>query len=230
MSPSAMSFRRCFLACCLSLALTGCSAKTELRAVGMPASPLSIAEGRRLLDEGRAAEAVAAFRKLIRQEGDDLRALNGLAIAYSELGRPDLAAEMFSRALAMAPGDPATLNNIGFAALRRANVPLARHYLEKASGQKSDHQEIAGNLEGLAVLEEIDRGQNRTPDRLRQALHATPERSRAVHHVTLRTDVFETASLVSPTPTSTLAPTPAPNASPTAMIDFTAVIDPFSHR
>lgn len=223
MSPSCRSFLRCIVACCAMFAATGCSAKPELRAIGAPAAAVSIGEGKGLLEQGRAVEAVAAFRALLRRNGDDLQGLNGLAIAYSELGRPDLAAEMFARALAMAPDDPATLNNIGFAALRRANTPLARHYLKKASGRNSDHQEILGNLEGLAFLEAIDRGAYRSASKLGRTFDATSDSSPVVRRIAYRSahqsDDPETASPVSPTPQL--------NASPTAMVDFTAVVDPF---
>jgi Flp pilus assembly protein TadD len=110
-------------------------------------------EARHLLDQGRAVEAVSAFRALLREDSSDLRGLNGLGIAYSELGRTDLSAEMFARALALSPDDPATLNNIGFSALRRAEPVVARHYLEKAKKRQSAHQEIDGNLIRLATLE-----------------------------------------------------------------------------
>jgi len=138
--------------------LSACSDKPDLRVAGKAPSPISFAEGKRLLEAGRAAEAVTAFRTRLREYGADLQGLNGLAIAYSELGRPDLAADMFGRALTLKPNDPATLNNIGFSALRRADVVLARHYLEKAQQGEGGFDEIDGNLERLALFETFDKG------------------------------------------------------------------------
>ena len=77
-----------------SCAVGACGSAPELRLAGETASPASLAEGRRLLEEGRAVEAASAFRRHLRENGSDLKGLNGLAIAYGELGRPDLAAEI----------------------------------------------------------------------------------------------------------------------------------------
>ncbi|MDH3662417.1 MAG: tetratricopeptide repeat protein [Alphaproteobacteria bacterium] len=207
MMPSAQSASNRWLPACLCalIAASGCSAGPDLRVSNQDAPLASIAEGRQLLDQGRAVEAVSAFRRYLRREGGDLRGLNGLAIAYSELGRQDLAAEMFARALALAPDDPATLNNIGFSALRRADARLARRYLEKARGQSGDLEEIEGNLARLALLEAIER-RPASPPTYRQAMQAArQDRS------------------------SSIAPDATPSApSPAALIDFTAVNDPFS--
>ena len=137
------------------LILTGCQVSPDIRLAQAPASTVSITEGRRHLEDGRADMAVTAFRQVLRKDRKDLQALNGLAIAYSELGREDLATEMFSRALSIAPNDAATLNNIGFSALRRADAMLARHYLMKAQSRNADLEEVEGNLARLAMLETI---------------------------------------------------------------------------
>ena len=216
---------RSFVVCAV-LAVTGCGAKLDLRPVDQDISTVSLAQGRQLLDQGRATEAVATFRKLLRQGGDGLQGLNGLAIAYSELGRPDLAAEMFSRALAIAPNDPATLNNIGFSALRRADASLARHYLKKASLRKGDqdHDEIQGNLARLALLERLERMPSRRPAMTRAALFSRHKLSAPVNLLKLpkNSEYAATAAALldaSPSASSTVT-----------MVDFTAVIDPFSDQ
>lgn len=206
---------------CALLVMAGCSVQPALRPVGQHASPVSMLQARQLLDQGRAAEAVAAFRKLLRQGDDDLRGLNGLAIAYSELGRPDLAAEMFSRALAIAPDDPATLNNIGFSALRRADASLARHYLEKADRRRGDHEEIEGNLARLALLERFERMPPTRPAMTRAALFSRDERSASVKHLKLPVNSEQAAVAV-------VALDVAPSA--VTIVDFMTVIDPFSDQ
>lgn len=191
------------------MAMGGCSAGPDVQIAGEPAPGISIAEGRRLLEEGRAVEAVTAFRQLLRRQGADLQALNGLAIAYSELGRADLATEMFSRALTMAPDDAATLNNIGFSALRRADVMLARHYLTRAHGRNGELEEIEGNLARLALLERIELRSAPAfvlPAFVEKDATQVVERSPVSHG-----DEAE----VSRDPTTT-------------MIDFTTVMDPFA--
>jgi Tfp pilus assembly protein PilF len=131
----------------------GSGQKPLLRLADLGSTEASFEEGRRLLDRGHVAKAVTAFRAALRRDGPTAPVLNGLAIAYAELGRPAEAADMFSRALAIAPDDPATLNNIGFAALRRADTVLARLYLERAERQGSSEDKIGGNLARLARLE-----------------------------------------------------------------------------
>jgi len=116
------------LAWCLGLIsflmLTACAARVESELKGARENRLTFSGARQLLDQGQAIQAVAAFRALLREDPSDLGGLNGLAIAYSELGKTDLAAEIFARALVLSPDDPATLNNIGFSALRRAEPAL----------------------------------------------------------------------------------------------------------
>ncbi|MEM9626556.1 MAG: tetratricopeptide repeat protein [Pseudomonadota bacterium] len=204
------------------LGLYGCSTGPELRtSTSLAASP-SKSEGKRLLEEGRAVEAVASFRRHLREEGADLRVLNGLAIAYSELGKPDLAAEIFSRALTMAPDDPATLNNIGFAALRRADKNLARRYLKKAQLKGSGFDKIKGNLAGLDWLEGLERKHPKGPH-LAQAL--LPAKGRPPNTPLLVSLPKGGTAIPS---TRNALPDQPQQSPPSFMLDFTTVVDPFS--
>ncbi len=106
-----------------------------------------------LIDQGKAVEAATAFRSLLRADGPSLPVFNGLAIAHAELGRPDLAADFFAQALALSPDDPVTLNNIGFAALRRQDTNLARRYLQMAKKVGEGTPEINANLNALERFE-----------------------------------------------------------------------------
>jgi tetratricopeptide (TPR) repeat protein len=64
-----------------------------------------LAAGRQALDDGQLSAAVAAFRNAKQVPDQAADACNGLAIAYSQLGRPDLAERYFRTAVAMAPGE-----------------------------------------------------------------------------------------------------------------------------
>jgi tetratricopeptide (TPR) repeat protein len=64
-----------------------------------------LAAGRAALDNGQLSEAIVAFRNAKQVPGLAADASNGLAIAYSQLGRPDLAERYFRLAVAMAPGE-----------------------------------------------------------------------------------------------------------------------------
>jgi Flp pilus assembly protein TadD len=222
--PLLADARRIALLLAALLAIAGCAAGPELRIAGGPQTPGSMAEGRRLLDQGKAAEAVAAFRRQLREDGANLAVLNGLGIAYSELGRPDLAAEMFARALALAPDDAATLNNIGFAALRRADAPLARLYLEKARRQDGGLEKIDGNLARLALLEAQGRRRPAASALKQAAFHADDGSAAAVIRL-------PRPGRTSPPSAGSRRQAPQPAAPPsTDMIDFLAVTDPFAKR
>jgi hypothetical protein len=61
--------------------------------------------GRRALDDGRLADAVASFRIAGALPKQAAGASNGLAVAYARLGRADLAERYFRQAIALAPQD-----------------------------------------------------------------------------------------------------------------------------
>jgi hypothetical protein len=168
------------LAAALGLAsLTACGAGTsgpEVRPVteiggwrpeGGPDS--SYERGKRHLQHGRYGLAIADFRAALAREGADTDILNGLAIAYAELGRDELSVRYFQRALELAPSSVATLNNIGFAALRRGRLELARLYLGRALGLSRGDQHVANNWAMLASVEAIE------PDPERRWEPAAPE-------------------------------------------------------
>ncbi len=218
------SFGRTFGIQLVLLLMSACGAGPDLRVADEVVPEVSAGEGKRLLEEGRAVDAVAAFRRRMREDGKDLQALNGLAIAYGELGRTDLAAEMFSRALAMSPNDPATLNNIGFAALRRADERLARHYLEKARQGDGRLEKIEGNLAQLAWLEKIDRRRAMTTTLKSAAITSEARPSYRGTRISLLGGQKQAATIAS------VPKVPRPGRLPRSMIDFTAVNDPFSQR
>lgn len=64
-----------------------------------------LAAGRAALDNGQLSDAIVAFRNAKQVPALAADACNGLAIAYSQLGRPDLAERYFRTAVAMAPGE-----------------------------------------------------------------------------------------------------------------------------
>jgi Flp pilus assembly protein TadD len=201
--------------------LGACRSVPELRPSAENASPASFEEGKRLLEEGRTVEAVSTFRRHLREKGADLNGLNALAIAYAELGHADLAAEMFGRALALKPDDAATLNNIGFAALRRADGRLARRYLEQARRQGDMLDEIDGNIERLHLLEMVEAVRSRSPALRQAAWHGPEQQPSAVVHLSIRKPTPRT-------PTPSAEETATPTSPKPELIDFMTVNDPFS--
>lgn len=85
-----------------------------------------LAAGRVALEEGRHAEAIAAFSRLRGEPGYDAEACNGLAVAWAGIGRDDLAAAYFRRALALAPGEQRYRRNLALFEARQETVRAAR--------------------------------------------------------------------------------------------------------
>lgn len=147
---------RFFLILAVACALSGCGGEPAIRIAEADVSlteKLTFDQARTLVDRGKVTEAISLLRNLSREGGPSVSILNGLAIAHAELGRPDLAADYFAKALAIRPEDPMTLNNIGFAAIRRKETRMARHYLERAARAGEGMATIGGNLSILDRLE-----------------------------------------------------------------------------
>ena len=107
------SIRKCALAGCASIFVSGCamqqSAAPEFRVssstpVAVPGASM-LQRGRAQLDAGLNALAIEAFRAEIRTNADAADAYNGLAVAYGRIGRDDLAQRYFETALAKDPGN-----------------------------------------------------------------------------------------------------------------------------
>jgi len=98
----------------LSFAVASCAApapQTQIRSVGALPSSGDVAEGEAQLAIGNVALAMETFRKAIREQPTDVRALAGLALSYERMGRLDLSRKWLETALATAPDDPALLRN-----------------------------------------------------------------------------------------------------------------------
>lgn len=96
---------------------------------------LRLDTGRANLAAGRPASAIVAFRQASYDARFAGEAYNGMAIAFDQIGRADLAARYFARAMAAAPGDERFVRNLakfeartGVAlATAPVNAPVAAH-------------------------------------------------------------------------------------------------------
>jgi len=120
-----VEMRRCWktvvLAAMLAAPLGGCSlfpgvklfarhdAKSMrpamLAAQHEPGAPMTLA-GRGELDAGRPGEAVEKFQKALANGEPIAAALNGMAVAYARMDRPDLAERFFREAVSVDPAEP----------------------------------------------------------------------------------------------------------------------------
>ncbi len=94
----------------------------------------------------RLDQAEKDFRKVLKIEPDNVRALN--ALGYTLADRTDRYQEALGyvqRALAQTPDDPAVLDSMGWVLYRLNRLPEARDYLQKAYDKTKD-SEIAAHL------------------------------------------------------------------------------------
>src|SRR3990170_780712 len=118
-----------------ALALAACAAqKSEIEvrarpgsvAAGPKALPLRIAEAHVQLALGNVALASESYRKALRDDPESLAALVGLASAYDQMGRHDLARRYYEVALALAPDSIELLGALAVSLERGGDVTQAR--------------------------------------------------------------------------------------------------------
>jgi len=96
--------------------------------------------GKAALVKGEIGGAVESFRRALRADPASISALNGLAVAYDEIGRFDVAQGLYRRALTLAPHSTETLNNLGRSLVRQGSAGTALPYLTAAREHASPTQ------------------------------------------------------------------------------------------
>ena len=96
-------------------ALTGCAMSPGLSGIrpvgGVAVGQTSVAAGNELVARGQYGLAIAAYRRVLRLDPANSRAIEGLAISYELLGRLDLSDRYYQEALALAPRNPRIYQN-----------------------------------------------------------------------------------------------------------------------
>jgi len=144
------------------------------------------AHGKVHLREGRLGLAVQSFRMALNINPRSVAALNGLGAAYDQLKRFDLADKAYLDALALAPADSVTLNNLGWSRVMRGEPQLGAFYLRQALDETPDHPVMRANLR--VAVTAADEGD--TPPRLMSAAGPMPVPSlerRSAREVLVRT-------------------------------------------
>ncbi len=110
--------------------------------------------GKSLLALENVPEALAAFRKALVADPRSVDALNGVAVCYDRLGRPDVSRGFYEAALLIDPDDPVTLNNLGFALVITGDYAAARVPLQRAaaSDQPAARASAQRTLELIASI------------------------------------------------------------------------------
>lgn len=108
--------------------------------------------GKSLLALNNVPEALAAFPRALIANPNSVDALNGVAVCYDHLGRPDVSRGFYETALLIAPDDAVTLNNYGFALMMAGDRSAARAPLERAAAGDLAEPSAAA-LRTLALLD-----------------------------------------------------------------------------
>ena len=119
--------------------LGGCAAGPDKSAYDMlvgaadkEAALTGYENGKMFLDSGDCVKAIEAFNADISNNVSPVRALNGKAVAYDRLGRPDLAQVYLNQAYGIKPDSPVTLNNMAYLRLEQGDPAGALALAERA--------------------------------------------------------------------------------------------------
>lgn len=123
-----------------------------------PNDDLSI--GKKYYRQGSYGLAERHFRKAVELTPRDAEAWVGLAAAYDQLHRFDLADRAYAQAIKLIGQTPEIMNNQGFSYILRSDYRRARAILLAAQAKAPDNLHIAANLQLLAKAERKAKGIN----------------------------------------------------------------------
>lgn len=89
------------------------------------------------------------YRRAVERHPENAESWLGLAAAYDQLGRFDLADRAYKNTLKLTGPIPAVLNNQGYSYLLRGDLASARRALDKALAADPNNPHVKGNLELL---------------------------------------------------------------------------------
>lgn len=110
-----------------------------------------VARARQLQGEGRAAEALRAWRLAAALAPQDPQVLHHLGIALAQQGHLGEALLALRRADTLAPDNPTLLNNLGYVLLLDGQHEPARRLFERALRLAPEHPRAQQNLARLSV-------------------------------------------------------------------------------
>ena len=149
-------------------------------------------DGKQHLAAGRYQVAIERFGQALAEDRRSLDALNGLAIAYTRLGRVDVAQSYFERALQVDPKSTLTLNNYGWSLVEQRRLRNAKPFLELAlhHAAEADMPVVAANIESL--------GQATPPGLVAALENGTPEAAPAQRFIRLAANVHRLETKAGP--------------------------------
>lgn len=88
--------------------------------------------GKKLLEMGRASDAIGVLEPLANSGKADWKLLSALGSAYDQDGQHGAAREQYQKALAAKPNDISVMNNMGMSYALEGNLPAAEKVLREA--------------------------------------------------------------------------------------------------
>ncbi|MEL6290456.1 MAG: tetratricopeptide repeat protein [Pseudomonadota bacterium] len=137
----------------LSVVASACSTAGVLDKPGLlneQAHPATeFAKAKAQFADGNFGKAVKLFEAGIERDAKDAEGWLGLAAAYDQTGRFDLADKAYGRTRELLGDTPTILNNQGYSYLLRGDLKRARRYLVKAALAEPTNPHIQNNIELL---------------------------------------------------------------------------------
>ncbi len=138
--------------------------------------------GVRYMQQGKLDVALAKLKRALEQDPDLPAAHHYIAMLYNRLGSPELAEKHFRKALALAPKDPALLNNYGVFLCEQGHYDQAiERFLETLKVVEYRRPDEAYENAGLCALRIPDRA--RAERYFRHALEANPLRATTLYQM-----------------------------------------------
>jgi tetratricopeptide (TPR) repeat protein len=136
--------------------------------------------GDALMGQGRFAEAIKHFQKVIEIKPGFAAAFNNLGTAFLNQGRLDEAAEYYHRALEIYPGFAEVHNNLGLLLARQGRAAEAIEQYQKAIELNTNHAEFYINLGNLLAAQGRTAGANA---QLHRAIELKPDFAEAYYNL-----------------------------------------------
>jgi Flp pilus assembly protein TadD len=89
--------------------------------------------GKALASAGQFTQALDAIQRAQDPTQPDWRLLSAEGAIYDQTNRPEQARQLYEKALALRPGEPTILSNLGMSHLLEGNLPQAETYLRQAA-------------------------------------------------------------------------------------------------
>src|SRR5262245_43882556 len=114
-------------------------------------TPDTLEAGKHWQRTGHLAEAARAYQAVLAREPDNLDALHLLGTLALQVGQPDRAVDLFGRAIALRPGEPAYHANLGAAYRALGQLDQAADCCRRAVSLRPNSPDLRANL-GAVLL------------------------------------------------------------------------------